>query len=722
MKKIYAIISGLILILLASTSVFADDVINSKIEVANVEADSATEVEVPVSISDNVGICGATLTISFDSDLVLKGISRGDGLSSLVMTKPGDLSMNPVKVLFDGETADTSNGVMFMLKFETPEKGGVFQIAITCEEGDVIDGDINPVSVEITNGSITVNDTRTDQERADEVVEKINAIDVNDKESVALARQLYNALTDDQKALIDPEILQKLEEAENTIRIAEENQEKSNEVTQIINGMDPANKEEVASARAAFDNLTDDQKNLVDPEVLKKLTDAEDAIHAAEEKEREDKEAAEAVTSFINGMDPDSEEAVAEARGKYDQLTDDQKALIDADVLKKLTDAEAEIEKLKQAREDQAAADAVMELIRALPDKATVEDEAVVKEAMDRYNALTEQQKKLVSDELVTKLETADKQVERAKEEAQKSEEEKKEDQKNASIVTGKINALPETVNIAYESDVIEAREAFNNLTEAQKDLVDNATVAKLESAETKIEEAKAANPTEEDIKKAEDEKAEADKKASEDVEGKLNSLPESVKVEDEDTITDARIAYEVLTSAQKALVSEESLKKLTAVEANLETAKAGSGNGNEVKPETPKETSGTDTKKPSTPTTSTANNDAYAKAVKAAKAIKISGLKARALTKRRAKVTWKVSKKVTGYQIQYSTDKKYKKSYKFTKVKGKTKKAATLKKLVEKKTYYIRIRPYTSVKNASGKKETIYGKWSKSVKIKAKK
>lgn len=75
---------------------------------------------------------------------------------------------------------------------------------------------------------------------------------------------------------------------------------------------------------------------------------------------------------------------------------------------------------------------------------------------------------------------------------------------------------------------------------------------------------------------------------------------------------------------------------------------------------------------------------------------------------KRGFSVTWKkVSGNVTGYQVQYALDKKFKKSAK-VKTLSKSKKTWKATKLKAKKRYYVRVRAYYKV---SGKK--YYGKWS---------
>lgn len=83
---------------------------------------------------------------------------------------------------------------------------------------------------------------------------------------------------------------------------------------------------------------------------------------------------------------------------------------------------------------------------------------------------------------------------------------------------------------------------------------------------------------------------------------------------------------------------------------------------------------------------------------------------------KKKFTVTWAKISGVKGYQIQYSSDKKFKKNNKsVTVTKQKTTKA-TVKKLKSKKKYYVRVRTYKTV---NGKK--IYSSWSKVKSVKTK-
>ena len=119
------------------------------------------------------------------------------------------------------------------------------------------------------------------------------------------------------------------------------------------------------------------------------------------------------------------------------------------------------------------------------------------------------------------------------------------------------------------------------------------------------------------------------------------------------------------------------------------------------------------------TPSTSTstsapaAQTTAQPAAPKNNKKVKVASAKA---GKKSVKVTWKKVKGIKGYQIQYSTNKKFKKGNKTITVKSAKSTSATIKKLKSKKKYYVRMRTYKIV---NGKK--VYSAWSKAKSVKVK-
>ena len=194
-----------------------------------------------------------------------------------------------------------------------------------------------------------------DNAAADEVTQMIanlpDAANVtaNDAQDIAAARAAYAALSDAQKALVDANTLAKLEAAEKMI--ADLNA--AAEVTAMINALpDPQNvtvndKDQIKAASDAYSALTSDQTKLVDEEVFNRLVDVAYA-YALAVKAAEDQAAADYVTAMINNLPAEVTAndalAITAAREEYDDLTNDQKALIDADTLAKLEAAEAALE------------------------------------------------------------------------------------------------------------------------------------------------------------------------------------------------------------------------------------------------------------------------------------------------------------------------------------------------------------------------------------------
>ena len=83
--------------------------------------------------------------------------------------------------------------------------------------------------------------------------------------------------------------------------------------------------------------------------------------------------------------------------------------------------------------------------------------------------------------------------------------------------------------------------------------------------------------------------------------------------------------------------------------------------------------------------------------------------------------VKWKKQRKNTnGYEIQYSTNKKFKKAVKTLTVKNNKKNMKTIKKLKRGKKYYVRIRTYKDV-CSNGQTIRIYSDWSKKKSVKVK-
>lgn len=83
--------------------------------------------------------------------------------------------------------------------------------------------------------------------------------------------------------------------------------------------------------------------------------------------------------------------------------------------------------------------------------------------------------------------------------------------------------------------------------------------------------------------------------------------------------------------------------------------------------------------------------------------------------------VEWKKqTKKTTGYQVKYSTDKAFKKNVKTVTVKGNKNVKKSFSKLGNYNTYYVRARVYSTVKQ-NGKNVNLYSGWCQAKSVKTK-
>ena len=244
------------------------------------------------------------------------------------------------------------------------------------------------------------------------------------------------------------------------------------QVLQVIGLIDgigtvtPDSAEKIAAVRAAYDALADEQKAAVTN--YGRLEEAETEL-AALMKAKADRDAADAAAAkieAIGAVTADSKAAIDAAKKAYNALTDEQKMLVPADMLQKLTDAETAYARLIASEADKQAAAKVQAKIAAIG-TVTLEKEETIRAAREAFDRLTETQKALVTNK--TDLTQAEVLLSVLRDEAA------------AKAVEKKIAAIG-SVTLQREKAVKTARESYEKLTDAQKALVKNLDV--LEAAE----------------------------------------------------------------------------------------------------------------------------------------------------------------------------------------------------------------------------------------------
>ena len=308
-----------------------------------------------------------------------------------------------------------------------------------------------------------------------------------------------------------------------------------------IDSITLTNQNEVVAARAAYDDLSPEDKALVTN--LASLQAAEAKI-AELNQAALDQASADAVIALINSL-PDlnvltlaDATAITEARGAYLGLNDQAKALITN--LEKLLDLEQSLLALFGEIDDVINAIDVFPLVGAM----TLNDENEVVAAREAYDALTDEQKALVTN--FAELEAAETRIQELKAIQLAN-------QAAAQEVIDTIDSLPTISNLTLEGEdaLIEARDAFEALTLEQQALVTN--LSELEALDTQLELLKtnAANQA-----------------AAQEVINDIAGLPslEDLTLEDEETILASLAAYNELTPEQQAYVTNYALL-LTLVE-----------------------------------------------------------------------------------------------------------------------------------------------------------
>ena len=279
-------------------------------------------------------------------------------------------------------------------------------------------------------------------------IDALGTVTMSKEADVAAARAAYEALPETSKAGVTN--LDKLMAAEAVIAGLKGDIAKIEELINAIGEVTYEKKADVEAARAGYDALAEDSKAAVSnyavlTEAEKTLAQLESSISAVEEK-----------INAIGEVTVDKESEITAARAAYEALSEDLKAAVSN--LSVLTEAEKSLANLKA--EIKKAEDAISAIGEVSADK-----KSEIEAARAAYDALSESSKAAVSnyETLIA------------------SESELSKLLADISAVEEKIAALDE-ITVSKESEIVEARNAYEALPDASKALVKN--LERLEKAE----------------------------------------------------------------------------------------------------------------------------------------------------------------------------------------------------------------------------------------------
>ena len=379
-----------------------------------------------------------------------------------------------------------------------------------------------------------------------ELIDAIGEVTLDSGDAIDAARTAYDKLPEAKKVLVDNyEKLTAAEEAYTALVDAAA----AKAVDDLIDAIGEVTLESgdaIKAARAAYDALTDTQKELV--KNYEELTAAEEAYTALV-----DAAAAKAVDDLIDAIGEvtaDSGDAIKAARAAYDALTDTQKELVKnyekllaaEELYEELTASAAAIaqkaaEEARKAQEEaEAAQKAAEEAVEAA--KAAQEAAEAAAAKAGENNAAAEEARKAAetaqaaAEAAQTKAEEAQKKAEEAKAGAEAAR--KAAEENNAAAAAEAAKAVAEAVKAAEEAGrsaqsaaqaAQSAAQAADSMLKAQEaqaaaeaaQAAAEAAKARAEEAQKKAEEAAASSAEDKEAAERAKVEAEAAKKAAED-------------------------------------------------------------------------------------------------------------------------------------------------------------------------------------------------------------
>lgn len=221
-------------------------------------------------------------------------------------------------------------------------------------------------------------------ERTEGLIKAIGKIEYSEtcKAKIDAAKAAYNALGKEQKKLVSRDLVADLTLAETEYQILKEEEERrqaelaeqeaknkaaADSAIALINAIgevsySDVSKNQIAAARNAYDALSPEQKAYISSEVLRTLTIAEAVYATLEQNTQNAQQAAKRVEDLINAIgtvayNTQCETAIQTARAAYNALSEEQKAMITAERVTALSNAEASYAALKKQAEEKAAAE-----------------------------------------------------------------------------------------------------------------------------------------------------------------------------------------------------------------------------------------------------------------------------------------------------------------------------------------------------------------------------
>ena len=116
-------------------------------------------VDINLVLTENPGILGATVKVSWDEDLTLIADVSGAAFADMTYTKPSRYNAKGTNFVWYANDPVNGDGTILTLTFqvaEDAESDAVLPVRVTYTDGDIFDGMDRDVNLDITNGGVQV--------------------------------------------------------------------------------------------------------------------------------------------------------------------------------------------------------------------------------------------------------------------------------------------------------------------------------------------------------------------------------------------------------------------------------------------------------------------------------------------------------------------------------------------------------------------------------------
>lgn len=322
---------------------------------------------------------------------------------------------------------------------------------------------------------------KEDQQAAWEVKDKIQAlgeITLESEQAVREAREAYNSLNSDRKALVGQKALKQLEEAEQKLSALQESAVRVQTMREMIAqalqaevSLENASLLLVTEAHGAYLSLTQEERQQISKEDWQEILERENQLYfLANDGNEEDWETKAAVERMISALGGETsledEERIAAAEEAYQALTQKQKALVEN--YYSLVMHKNDLVRLKN---DLFVAGQLIARIEQIGE-VTLGKEELIRQIRKDYGALSTDQKLLISN--YAQMVQAENQLA-----------DMKYDERKAKEAIQKILAIDEVITMDSREGIDQARAAYDSLTDSQKEYVGQEYLKLLEDAQT---------------------------------------------------------------------------------------------------------------------------------------------------------------------------------------------------------------------------------------------